>query len=159
MINLSDICDTAAIRARLDVRANTVQEWRRHTFETIRAVLRAEGLHDALGVPVQALTRTQWDEYAAAAGLPAAPTPAQWQAAAERPGTAAVAFGPGGWPPNALPLPEYVTGGRPLFDLQVIDAWGRWTQRLTPAGQPQRAPYRGGRPTGVAEAGPRRRRA
>lgn len=137
LADVSSLWDQPRMRDVFKVRIGTVYEWRNATTKLVTEYLQAHGHRDperALGVPVAALTQEAWEQAQARLALPALRLPN-----------------------NALPLPAAFVGNKPVWSGDVVQRWGKRTGRIGQDGTGQRAKPPG-RPAGVVEARPRRRR-
>lgn len=138
--------DQPRIAREFGIAGNTVQStWRnksltalrRHVAAALAAPLHtghAEQVYAALG-PLGEVTRSHWSEIRAAYGLPVLRLPAA-----------------------ALPLPDLVVGNKPMWTDKTMNRWADDTGRRGPDGRLRRGSPPG-RPAGITEARPRRRRA
>jgi hypothetical protein len=129
--------DQPAIAAAFRVSVNTVQSsWRNATLRAVKEHLAAADLPIAdLGMPVESLTRLEWENVRRRLGLR-----------------------PLHLPNIALPLPDAVMGNKPGWLPSSIDKWADDTDRRDDDGQFRRSSPPG-RPPGVVETQPRRKKA
>lgn len=133
---MSQFWDQPRIAREFGVSVNTVQSaWRNATLRTVREHLAAAGRGEAdLGMAVESLTRPQWEII-----------------------RRRLALRPLRLPRIALPLPDAVMGNKPGWLEATIQRWADDTERRDEHGQLCRSSPPG-RPAGVVEQQPRRRR-
>lgn len=131
--------DQPRIAREFGIAQNTVAStWRNNTIKAVEAHLRAHGVDDfeaELGVPIKGLTKMRWREV-----------------------KATKTWGPLRLPDGALPLPDAFVGTKPAWTAQGLRGWARVTGRRDDDGTLRRAAPPG-RPPGIVETKPRRRRA
>lgn len=135
---MKDFWDMPRIAAAFGISPSTVQGgWRNGTLNAVRAHLAENGYPDAadaLGIEPKLLTQEVWRERRPGLGLPPLRLPRQ-----------------------ALPLPNLMLGNKPGWSDQAIQRWADDTGRRTADGGFCKASPTG-RPPGVVESQPRRRR-
>lgn len=134
-----EMWDMPRIAAEFGVAPNTVQStWRNASIKQVEKLLADAGYPEptvVLGCEVKALTGLRWREVRLTWGLPVLRMPA-----------------------SALPLPDIMLGTKPGWREIKIRKWAIDTNRADDDGRLRRAAPPG-RPVGIVETVPRRRRA
>lgn len=133
---MTEFWDQPRIAREFGVSVNTVESsWRNATLRAVREHLTAAGMsEDDIGVPVKQLTRLTWEPVRRRLGLK-----------------------PLRLPRVALPLPDVVMGNKPGWTEASMRRWADDTDRVGSDGTLCRSSPPG-RPAGIAETAPRRRR-